>query len=161
MRAMPIRRKMFSVWSAPRNSRRAVFSAWSVLKDYKWHGVGVESEEPTEWGVQLGPLGTAATNGLLCQPRVIMMMEKLVEGWLAGKTEVLGGNLPQCCFVHHKLHMLCQDVNSGRRGGKPATNRLSYGTAWQNVDTAVIRELELAVEFQGKSSVARSRPVKT
>jgi hypothetical protein len=30
-------------------------------------------------GVQLGPLGTVATNGLLCQPRVIMMMEKLVE----------------------------------------------------------------------------------
>jgi hypothetical protein len=29
--------------------------------------------------VQLGPLSTAATNGLLCQPRVIMMMEKLVE----------------------------------------------------------------------------------
>jgi hypothetical protein len=30
-------------------------------------------------GVQLGPLGIAATNRLLCQPRVIMMMEKLVE----------------------------------------------------------------------------------
>jgi hypothetical protein len=30
-------------------------------------------------GVQLGPLGTAATNGLLCQPQMIMMMEKLVE----------------------------------------------------------------------------------
>jgi hypothetical protein len=31
-------------------------------------------------GVQLGPLGTAATPiGLLCQPRVIMMMDKLVE----------------------------------------------------------------------------------
>jgi hypothetical protein len=30
-------------------------------------------------GVQLGPLATAATNGLFCQPRVIMMMEKLVE----------------------------------------------------------------------------------
>jgi hypothetical protein len=30
-------------------------------------------------GVQLGPLGTAATNGLLCQPRVIMMMEYLME----------------------------------------------------------------------------------
>jgi hypothetical protein len=52
-----------------------------------------------------GPLGTAATNGLLCQPRVIMMMEKLVE-WLAGETEVLGGNLPECRFVHHKPHML-------------------------------------------------------
>jgi hypothetical protein len=30
-------------------------------------------------GVQLGPLDTAVTNGLLCQPRVITMMEKLVE----------------------------------------------------------------------------------
>jgi hypothetical protein len=42
--------------------------------------------------------------GLLCQPRVIMMMEKLVE-WLAGETEVLGENLPQYRFVHHKPHM--------------------------------------------------------
>jgi hypothetical protein len=25
---------------------------------------------------------------------------------LAGETEVLGKNLPQCCFVHHKPHML-------------------------------------------------------
>jgi hypothetical protein len=55
-------------------------------------------------GIQ-GPLDTAATNGLLCQPRVIMMMEKSVE-WLAGETEVLGENLPQCRFVHHKPHML-------------------------------------------------------
>jgi hypothetical protein len=30
-----------------------------------------------------------------------MMMEKLVER-LAGETEVLGENLPQCRFVHHK-----------------------------------------------------------
>jgi hypothetical protein len=56
-------------------------------------------------GVQLGPLDTAATSGLLCQPRVIMMMVKLVE-WLAGQTEVLGQNLPQCRFVYHKTHML-------------------------------------------------------
>jgi hypothetical protein len=40
-------------------------------------------------GVQLGPLGTAATNG---HPRVIMMVEKLVE-LLAGETEVLRENL--------------------------------------------------------------------
>jgi hypothetical protein len=63
-------------------------------------------------GIQ-GPLGTAATNGLLCQPRVIMMMEKLVE-WLAGETEVPGENLPQCRFVHHKPHML-----PGREPGPP------------------------------------------
>jgi hypothetical protein len=29
--------------------------------------------------VQLRPLGIAAINGLLCQPRLIMVMEKLVE----------------------------------------------------------------------------------
>jgi hypothetical protein len=43
-------------------------------------------------------------NGL-CQPRVIMIMEKSVE-LLAGETEVFGENLPQCRFVHHKPHML-------------------------------------------------------
>jgi hypothetical protein len=51
--------------------------------------------------------------GLLCQPHVIMMMEKLVE-WLAGETEVLGENLPQCRFVHNKTHML-----PGREAGPP------------------------------------------
>jgi hypothetical protein len=45
------------------------------------------------------------------------------------ETEVLGEDLPQCHFVHHKPHMLCPDANPGRRGGKPATNRWSYGTA--------------------------------
>jgi hypothetical protein len=78
-------------------------------------------------GFLLGPLGTAATNGLLCQPRVIMMMEKSVE-WLARETEVLEGNLSQCRLsTTHPT--CCPDANPGRRGGKPATNRLSYGTA--------------------------------
>jgi hypothetical protein len=34
-----------------------------------------------------------------------MIMDKLVE-WLAEETEVLGENLPQSRFVHHKPHML-------------------------------------------------------
>jgi hypothetical protein len=58
-----------------------------------------------------------------------MMMEKLVEWSLAGETEVLGENLPQYHFLHHKPHMPCPDANPGRRFGKPATNLLSYGTA--------------------------------
>jgi hypothetical protein len=44
-------------------------------------------------------------NGLLCQARVIMIMKKSMK-WLAGETEVLGENMPQCRFVHHNPQML-------------------------------------------------------
>jgi hypothetical protein len=52
--------------------------------------------------------------------------EKQMECTLAWETEVLGENLPQ--------HHFCPSQSptwpdSGRRGGKPATNRLSYGAA--------------------------------
>jgi hypothetical protein len=45
-------------------------------------------------------IGTAATPGLLCQPRVIvkMIVEKQMECRSAGETEVLGKNLPQRHF---------------------------------------------------------------
>jgi hypothetical protein len=45
-------------------------------------------------------IGTTATPGLLCQPRVIMKMivEKQMEFRLAVETEVLGENLPQRHF---------------------------------------------------------------
>jgi hypothetical protein len=48
---------------------------------------------------------------------------------IGGEAEVLGENLPQCHFVHHKSHMTWPGANPGHRPGKPATNRLSYGTA--------------------------------
>jgi hypothetical protein len=61
-------------------------------------------------------------------PRVIVRMENLLE-WMAGETEVLGENLPRRHFVHHKSHWPDLGLNPGRRGGKPATNRFSYGAA--------------------------------
>jgi hypothetical protein len=45
-------------------------------------------------------IATAATPGLLYQPRVIvkMIVEKQMECRLSGKTEILGENLPQRHF---------------------------------------------------------------
>jgi hypothetical protein len=53
-------------------------------------------------GVRLSPLGTAANTGLLYQPQMIDHgdFEALTE------TEVLGENLLQRHFAHHKSHMI-------------------------------------------------------
>jgi hypothetical protein len=63
----------------------------------------------------LGPLGSSATSDLLYLPRVIVRMESFMEWRLAGETEVLGGNLPQCRFVHYKSHL----TRRGREPGPP------------------------------------------
>jgi hypothetical protein len=60
-----------------------------------------------------------------------MIVEKQME-WcrLAGETEVLGENLPQRHFCPSQNPTWPDlDLNPGRRVGKPATNRLSYGEA--------------------------------
>jgi hypothetical protein len=56
-----------------------------------------------------------------------MMMEKLVEP-LAEENEVLGENCPNTALSTTNP-TCCKEANPGHRGGKPATNRLSYGTA--------------------------------
>jgi hypothetical protein len=71
----------------------------------------------------------------LCQPRVIvkMIVEKQMECRLQGETEVLLENLPERHFCPSKNSTWPEPgLNPGRRGGKPATNRLSYGAAWYN-----------------------------
>jgi hypothetical protein len=79
--------------------------------------------------------GTAAAPGLLCQPRVIVKMnvEKQMECRLAGETNrsFLGENLPQSNFCPLQNPAWSDPgLNPGRRGGKAATNRLSYGAAF-------------------------------
>jgi hypothetical protein len=59
-----------------------------------------------------------------------MSVEQSMES-LDGETEVLGVNLPQFRFVHHKSHMT---LNSGSHIEKPSTNRLSHGTTCDVVE---------------------------
>jgi hypothetical protein len=61
---------------------------------------------------------------------VKMIVEKQMECRLAGETAVLGENLPQGRFCPSQNPTWPDPgLNPGRRGGKPATNRLSYGAA--------------------------------
>jgi hypothetical protein len=62
-------------------------------------------------------------------PRVIMMMENLVEWGLAGEPEVLGEKPPSATLSTTNPTWPDPESNPGRRGENPATNRLSYGPA--------------------------------
>jgi hypothetical protein len=71
-------------------------------------------------------IGTAATS---C-PIVPASSDSEDDCGEAGETQVLGENLPQRHFCPSQNPTWPDPgLNPGRRGGKPATNRLSYGAA--------------------------------
>jgi hypothetical protein len=80
-------------------------------------------------GVQFGPIDIAATN----RP-IVPAPGDYDEGEIGGKLIGRGNRstrskpvpVPLC---PPQIPHSCPDANPGRRGGKPATNRLSYGTA--------------------------------
>jgi hypothetical protein len=73
--------------------------------------------------------------GLLYQPRMVDDECGAVGGMKIGRgnrsiqRKPAAVPLCQCHFVHHNSTSPGLDSNPGRRGGNPATNRLSYGTA--------------------------------
>jgi hypothetical protein len=76
---------------------------------------------------------------------MMMNVKQSVEWELAGETEVLGGSLPQCHFVHQKSHKTWPGRNPGSRGGIPGTSHLSYGTA------LVVSYFAISVHLDGVS----------
>jgi hypothetical protein len=75
-------------------------------------------------GVQLGPLGTAAIN------RAIVPAPGDYDGGeIGGMMMGTGNRSTRSAALSTTSPTCCPDENPGRRGGKPATNRLSYGTA--------------------------------
>jgi hypothetical protein len=86
-------------------------------------------------GVGLSPLGTAATSGLLYKPQ---MIDEDGCGAIGGMKIGRGNRstwrkpAPAPLCPPQIPHDQTRGRTPGRRGGKPATNRLSYGAAIQN-----------------------------
>jgi hypothetical protein len=78
-------------------------------------------------GARLSPLGTAATTDLLYQPQMINVDDcGAIGGMKTGKY------LEKACPSATLSTTNPTRPNPGRRSGKPATSRLSYGTAWHS-----------------------------
>jgi hypothetical protein len=83
-------------------------------------------------GVQLGPLVTEATN----RP-VVPAPGDYDDGELGGIWQWKPKYSEKTCLsaALSTTNSTCYpDANPGCRGGKPATNRLSYGTAWEPLE---------------------------
>jgi hypothetical protein len=60
---------------------------------------------------------------------ILMNVEQSVELELAGEIEVLGENLPQCRFVHHKYHMTWARTRAAAVGSRQYACPLSLACA--------------------------------
>jgi hypothetical protein len=83
-------------------------------------------------GVQLGALGTAATNRpIVPAPDDYDDGEIVWNDW-QGKPKYSENIRPRAA-LSTTTPTCCPDANPGSCGGKPATNRLSYGTALEQL----------------------------
>jgi hypothetical protein len=72
------------------------YCVWALAYGCEIYGLQRQDDYYGFFYLVCDAIGTAATLGLLCQPRVIvkMIVEKQMEWRLAGETEVFGENLP-------------------------------------------------------------------
>jgi hypothetical protein len=77
----------------------------------------------------LGPLGTTATNRPIVPAPGDYDDGEIGGLMIGGETEVLEKTCPSAALSTTNP-TCCPYTNPGRRGGKPATNSLSYGTAF-------------------------------
>jgi hypothetical protein len=86
-----------------------------------------------------------------------MIVEKQMECRLVGETEVLGENLPQRQFCPSQNPTWPDPgLNPGRRGGKPATNLLSYGAAlsdYEFIKKAILHYVRLVLKIRQTNTV--------
>jgi hypothetical protein len=82
-------------------------------------------------GVQVGPLDTAATNRPIVPAPGDYDDGEIWWNNLQGKPKYSEKTCPSFALSTTNS-TCCPDGNPGRRCGKPATNRLSYGTAWKS-----------------------------
>jgi hypothetical protein len=84
--------------------------------------------------VELRPL-----TGPLSNPPIIWVnMKQRWNDMDRGKPKNSEKNLSECHFVHYKSNMVCPEREPGPRGENPATIRLSYGTANNELRGCVI-----------------------
>jgi hypothetical protein len=78
----------------------------------------------------------------------MMNVEQSVEWELAGESEVLGENLPQSTLSTSNPTWPDLGSNPGRRGGKPATNRQSYCTAFEPTNSINSCKIDQTISVQ-------------
>jgi hypothetical protein len=78
---------------------------------------------------KLGPLGTSATEWPLIPAPGYYNDGEFVGMNIDRWTEVLGENLPQGHFIHHKSHLSRPGLEPGPPWSEASDNRLSYDAA--------------------------------
>jgi hypothetical protein len=86
-------------------------------------------------GVQLGPFGTAAINRLITPAPGGYDDGRNWWNYWQGKPKYFGEKTCPSASLSTTNPTCCPDTNPGSRDGKPAINRLSYGTAFMYVIT--------------------------